>query len=248
MNRHRFVGKVGEGCLEFGSREERCGQEYSAAVHYTDTDHPYTVRIDEDEVCSWSMQAVPGDMFCGWIREADVHRCDRASDTLVMQTPVAEPPFPEGRVYGSSADAPAEDGVPWAFTPRTVFKHMLTDHNLFKCPHPDCVRDSQEARSAALAVDEGEDPVSPAQRAAELLAQGQVLAWGPWPVRQFYWGSGEAASAASELVRALADLGMPFLLETWYLDPQTQLARLTWAELLGLGGAEVVEAVRLWPS
>jgi len=205
---------------------------------YTDDRHPYNPGVPPTSTCVRGLdRVVPGgNLFCWQPEEAAVHQLGDKDVTMVMETPVAEPPFPAGRVYGSSADAPAEDGPgelsgSWAFTPARL-------------------RDFPEDPE----VSTGEAPVNaeetPEAAAARLLREGEEVSWGPWPVRQFSWGGQEFTfdEPGMRLVAALTECGEPFLAEVWWRDSLHRLFRVQWGALLGAGPEELCSMVETWPT
>jgi hypothetical protein len=245
VNRHRFEGTVGELCGWRASGAVSgeagvgrfCGLNYSASLHYNDDDHPFDAGEEGSSVaCLWRLQNVPAGMealFC--LRDSidSVHNHPSAGagpdDTVVMEVavPLAEPPYPDGRLYGSSADAPAEDGGDgggsWAY----------------------------EAQAVPLLsrAEAGGPDGSSARMAARALLNGLVVDSGPWPVRQWFCpdgGAPEAWEMPGELVCALNVAGEPFVVNVWWATTERRLVRVTWGELLGMSFAQAADAVEEW--
>lgn len=196
------------------------------------------------------------DGVCGRHQLDDVHDVNGATaqmhrETTEMLLRMAEGEVPSGRVYGSSADAPAEDGGggsgSWAFTPVAGFvpdsppEHMSHDHNLFRCGHPDCVRDAELAREP---VNEEE---TFSASSARFLSEGSLMTWGPWPVRQFVGGGGGSEDVA-RLIGHLMAVGEPWFAECWWMNVRTSVVRVQWGSLLTATAAEVLAAVASWPE
>lgn len=262
--RHRFVSPAGGagGQCEVPINPEGllCRLNYSASAHYNDDDHPFDAGEPAGASCGWQMQNTPGvgaNIFCWRMADDPVHHHDDL--TMAFEVPVAEPPFPDGRVYGTAADAPGEDDQ---------FQHTFTDgvHNLFHCGHPQCRKDAAAAEAerpyqhagAPWAAEEAWSPLPPLTPpqalgspawAAWNLAHGQVLGSGPWPVRQWYCpdgGAPEAWEEPGELICALNVAGEPFTVDVWWAAPEVRLVRVTWSGLLGLDDGALCAAVESW--
>lgn len=243
MTRHRFAGLVGQLC-SWSSAGVLCALNYSASLHFNDDDHPYDPGEPAGASCGWQLQNVTGhhggNLFCWRMADDPVHKHDEAAgadETLVMQYPPVEPAYPDGRVYGSSADAPMEDGVP--------------ERSYRQASEPWAEAEAEEQRLHHLEeqlLDIGGEPGS-AARARWDLENGQVVGGGPWPVRQWFCpdgGAPEAWEMPGELLCALNVAGEPFVVYVWWRDSRTRLVRVTWGALLG--ATDLGAAVESWPT
>ena len=244
--RHRYLGDGGS-CAARGWSGSSCGRAYAAAEHFSDGEHPYTVGdVPDDDRCFWVLQGpdgagLPGNgLYCLGNREDTLH------PPLPDQTAVLTPE-PEGRVYGrgvepdepvqdlsgsrdrvfgSSADAPAEDGGDgsgsWAFDPHVPMAAAV--------PSRDSVNEEETFVAAS----------------ARLLGSGQAMTWGPWPVRQFVIADGRKADL-QKCLGGLLDLGEPWFAECWWVGAR-RVVRVQWGSLLMSSGAEVETAVASWPT
>jgi hypothetical protein len=234
--RHRFDGVVGGLCQDQPPGETPCGLNYSASLHYNDDDHPFDAGSPAGGSCVWQMQNLPvgtagGEYYCFRLLGDPVHQ-HRSDITVVMQHPVPEPPFPSGRLYGSSADAPAEDG-PGELQPpyAAVMKPEFVDST---------GKEGSAARNGDVAA-----------RAAWALRNGDEVSSGPWPVRQWFCGDGGAPEwweSPGELIAALNVAGEPFVCETWWYAQDRRMVRVQWGVLLGASVEELYAAVESWST
>lgn len=186
-SKHRFVGTVGELCKETFGGVAQCALGYGSSLHYSDQSHPYK----EDQTgtykgqCVWRLQnnSNPGALLCGADVEDPTH--DPEEDEPEADTVVQKEGWLGALIGMPDVAAEAEGrGEESGRRPETladmVPEHMYPDHNVFKCEHPDCVRDAREATAQASEGKPQLGTPEAAERLVRALAEESgAYAWGP---------------------------------------------------------------------
>jgi hypothetical protein len=219
VNRHRFVGMMGQACTEqvrgFGGGTMNCGLHYAASFHYNDHDHPFCESAsDPDGLCLWVLQNVaPG---------VGAVRCYREAGDAVHRAPVPDDAETVVMKMGSSADAPAEDGP----------GELQSPYGLSVAVEPS--PEPGPAARAAWAI-----------RNADVVVSGPwpVRQWFCGD-----GGAPEWWENPQELLCALNVAGEPFTVEVWWAAVDRRMVRVTWGSLLGLPEGELSDSVESWVS
>lgn len=223
MNRHRYLGKVGQVCgfTYADSTGEVCNLNYSASLHFNDDDHPYgwpDLGAEIADYCMWEQQNIPGGFEARYF-------CSRTSADSVHHHPVT---FSEttNNPGAPVLDVPAEDGGPvgsWAFTPGTGIDFGLPG-------------------SVGILPPVYTRPEPTGSSVSERLRKDMEVTDGPLGVRQYEWTELGSEKVYS-LLAALARTGAVFCLETWWPTYERCLARVTWGELAYLSQEEILARV-----
>jgi hypothetical protein len=237
MNRHRFVGEVGEQCAaQFGGAAWPCRLSYGASQHFNDEDHPYTLApsaLNVGEGCQWILQNnVPGfGVRCG--RKEPEHRADWFEPRVRVPDEDAE-----------AAEAGGGRGRPESLadvgdTPTDRLMTALAEE-------AGQYAWGKEHKMRILGLE-----VAPWEQAiAALEGEDGEVRHGPWPVRRFRLpdgaGVGLSGSSYENVCNSLDVLEEDYTTQIWRpAGAEYRLALVTWGWANGLGFEAICDELAL---